>query len=312
MSDIITIIGALPVSQKVKDDIINVYALIAEAESHVHGVPVEEIHFHEVGTMDAVADVAAVCILMDELQVERVAASPIHVGSGQVRCAHGILPVPAPATAYILQGVPTYGGRIRGELCTPTGAALLKYFVNEYCAQPQMIVSKIGYGLGTKEFEQANVIRAVLGDTSDSEDRVMELACNLDDMTAEEIGFAMEQLLSAGALDVYTIPIGMKKNRPGTLLTCMCKESRKQEMLKLIFMYTTTIGVREYDCNRYTLSRREEVLDTEFGKVRRKTVSGWGVTRSKLEYEDLAQAAREKGCSVAKIRAAIEKNEKEE
>ncbi len=189
MADITAIIEKLEISDKVKKDILNVYHLIAEAESYVHGVPVEEIHFHEVGTMDAVADVAAVCILLDELHPDEIMASPVHVGSGHVRCAHGILPVPAPAAAYILQGVPTYGGSIKGELCTPTGAALLKYFVKEYSSQPQMVVSKIGYGCGRKEFEQANVVRAVIGETPDHEDRIHELACNLDDMTAEEIGF---------------------------------------------------------------------------------------------------------------------------
>ncbi len=150
--------------EKVKSDILEVYGLIARAESHAHGVPVTEIHFHEVGTMDAVADVTAVCLLMDRLAPERVIVSPVHVGSGQVRCAHGILPVPAPATAHILTGVPIYGGKIKGELCTPTGAALLRHFADSFGDMPVMTLLRVGYGMGTKDFEAANLVRAMLGE----------------------------------------------------------------------------------------------------------------------------------------------------
>ena len=153
------------IPENVKNDVMKVYELIAEAESHAHGVPVTEIHFHEVGTMDAVADITAVCLLMDRLSPDKVIASPVHVGSGQVRCAHGILPVPTPATAYILQEIPTYGGGIKGELCTPTGAALLKYFVDEFGTMPEMKVERIGYGMGKKDFKAANCVRAMLGET---------------------------------------------------------------------------------------------------------------------------------------------------
>lgn len=166
MSDIEKIVTDLPISPKVKADILAVYGLIAEAESHVHGVPVTEIHFHEVGTMDAIADIAAVCFLMEKLSPEKVVVSPVHVGSGQVRCAHGILPVPAPATAYILRDIPIYGGTIKGELCTPTGAALLKYFATDFGNMPVMKVRTIGYGMGKKDFEAANCIRAMLGEQS--------------------------------------------------------------------------------------------------------------------------------------------------
>lgn len=167
MSDIQKIVSDLPVSSKVKEDVLAVYHLIGEAESHAHGVPVTEIHFHEVGTMDAVADITAVCYLMEKLSPEKVAVSPIHVGSGQVKCAHGILPVPAPATAYILQDVPIYGGSIRGELCTPTGAALLKYFATDFGSMPMMKASAIGYGMGKKDFEAANCVRAMIGESYD-------------------------------------------------------------------------------------------------------------------------------------------------
>lgn len=157
--------GHLSLPEKVKKDIMAVYELIAQAESQVHGVPVTEIHFHEVGTMDAIADITMVCLLMDRLSPERVVASPIHTGSGQIRCAHGILPVPAPATAYILKGVPIYGGSIKGELCTPTGAALLKYFATEFGTMPVMKTESIGYGMGKKDFEAANCLRAFWGET---------------------------------------------------------------------------------------------------------------------------------------------------
>lgn len=293
MADIAHTISHLNISDKVRQDVLAVYDLIAQAESHAHGVPVEQIHFHEVGTMDAIADVTAVCYLMDKLGIDKVYASPVHVGSGQVRCAHGVLPVPAPATAHILRGVPIYGGEIKGELCTPTGAALLKHFVSEFGKMPPMTVEKIGYGMGTKDFPAANCVRAMLGSTDDSRDSITELSCNLDDMTGEELGFAMEQLLEGGALDVYTTAISMKKNRPATMLTVLCRAEQKEEMVRLIFRHTTTLGIREAEFTRYTLQRHMESVETPYGPVRKKVVSGYGVSRSKLEYEDLAKIARE-------------------
>jgi hypothetical protein len=298
LGDIEKILSSLALPQKVREDALSVYRLIAEAEGHVHGKSVEEIHFHEVGTLDAVADVTAVCLLMHELAPEQITASPVHVGSGQVRCAHGILPVPAPATAYLLRNIPTYGGGVQGELCTPTGAALLRHFVQEFGAQPVMRVEKIGYGMGKKDFPQANCVRAMLGQSEGQTDSVVELRCNLDDMTPEEVGFATQLLLEAGALDVYTIPIGMKKNRPGTLLTCMCREEQREEMIRLLFLHTTTLGLRESVSRRYTLDRRTETVDTQYGSVGVKSVSGWGVAREKPEYEDLARIAREQGISL--------------
>lgn len=305
MQSITAIVGNLDIPEEVKKDILAVYDLIAQAESHVHGRPVDEIHFHEVGSMDAVADVAAVCLLMHELKPERVVASPVHVGSGHVHCAHGILPVPAPATAWILQDIPTYGGKVRGELCTPTGAALLKYFVQEFGSQPPMRVEGIGYGCGQKEFEVANCVRAMCGETADNQEYIVELRCNLDDMTPEAVGFAMEELFAAGALDVYTTAVGMKKNRPGILLTCMCKEKQREEMIRLLFLHTTTLGVRESVCNRYTLKRTMKTETTVYGNVRIKEVSGWGIKRQKAEYEDLARIAREQEMPIAQVRECV-------
>ena len=302
MADIAHIISHLNISEKVREDVLAVYDLIAQAESHAHGVPVEQIHFHEVGTMDAVADVAAVCYLIDKLNVDRITATPVHVGCGQVKCAHGILPVPAPATAYILQGVPTYGGEIRGELCTPTGAALLKHFVQQFGKQEVMSTLRIGYGMGKKDFPAANCVRAMLGSNNEKTDTIAELSCNLDDMTGEEIGFAMEQLFAAGALDVYTTAIGMKKNRPGILLTILCKQKDKEMLVRQIFKHTTTLGIRENTFNRYTLQRRTETVQTPYGPVHRKISSGYGVERSKPEYEDLAEIARNEGISLRQVR----------
>ncbi len=307
MAGIASIIDGLDIPAPVKEDMKAVYALIAEAESHAHGMPVDQIHFHEVGTMDAVADIAGVCLLFHELGADRIIASPVHVGSGHVHCAHGILPVPAPATAHILQGIPVYSTQVQGELCTPTGAALLKHFVKEFREMPVMTTSKIGYGMGKKDFERANCVRAFLGDTAETGDEIAELSCNLDDMTAEAIGFAEEALFEAGALEVYTIPVGMKKSRPGILLTCMCRREDEEKMVELLFRHTTTLGVREHISRRFTLKRREETVETAYGPVRKKISQGHGVTRAKLEYEDLAAIAKKAGRPLEEIRKEIEK-----
>ena len=305
MDEISHLIGHLKVSEKTAEHIRAVYGSIADAESRVHGVPVDQIHFHEVGTMDAVADVAAVCWLLEYLNIDKIYASAVHVGSGQVQCAHGILPVPAPAAALLLEGVPIYGGEIRGELCTPTGAALLKHFVSGFGPIPLMTPEKTGYGMGHKDFPAANCVRAVLGHTGEGSDEMTELACNLDDMTAEDIGFAMEQLLSAGAADVWTVPIGMKKNRPGTMLCVLCRPERKAEMTALLMKHTTTLGVRETGHRRTVLTRQEACRETSYGPVRVKTASGSGIERRKYEYEDLARIARETGMSLAQVREIL-------
>lgn len=286
-------ISHLSLSQWAAEQARQVYRMIAAAESKVHGVTVEQIHFHEVGSMDALADVAAVCYLMEKLSPDRVEASPVHVGSGRISCAHGILPVPAPATAELLKGIPIYGGSITGELCTPTGAALLRQFVSSFGPMPVMTLDAVGYGMGKKDFAAANCLRVLLGHGEEEEDAVVELRCNLDDMTGEEIGFATEQLLKAGALDVFTTPIGMKKNRPGVLLTVLCKSKHRETMVRQLFRCTTTLGIREESCRRYTLARRTETTETPCGPLRRKIASGYGVERRKPEYEDLARIARQ-------------------
>lgn len=299
------LLSHLDLPQTVRDDALGVYHRIAEAESKVHGRPVDQIHFHEVGTLDALADVVGVCLLMHLLAPEKVYASSVHVGSGQVRCAHGILPVPAPATALLLAGVPIYGGAIQGELCTPTGAALLTHFVTKFGELPSMQLLKSGYGMGTKDFPAANCVRAMLGEQDAPTEEILELSCNLDDCTGEVIGFAMERLLDAGALDVYWTSVGMKKNRPGILLTCMCRPSDREKMVKLLFKHTTTLGVRESAFRRYTLSRESKTIQTPDGDIRVKVSTGYGVAREKPEFDDLAKIARKTGKSLSELQKNI-------
>ena len=311
ISEILSFIDSVPLEVKVREDAKKVYSLIAEAESRVHGHPIENVHFHEVGSLDALADVLSVCALMHELAPERILASEVNVGSGTVRCAHGILPVPAPATELILRGVPIYSGKIKSELCTPTGAALLKFFVLKFGAMPTMKIENAGCGTGKKDFECANVVRAFIGETANDGEEIIELACNLDDMTPEELAFAMEELFSLGALDVYFTNIGMKKSRPGVKLTCMCREKQRERMLECIFKHTTTLGVREYACKRYELGRSEKAVRTLDGEVRVKISSGYGVVREKAEYEDLAAIARKSGKTIAQIRSEVLKADKQ-
>lgn len=288
MSDIEKIIGGLNVSDKVKQDALAVYGLIAEAESKAHGKEISEIHFHEVGTMDAVADIVGVCVLLEQIGADKIVVSPLATGYGQVRCAHGILPVPAPATASIIEGIPTYSGNVEGELLTPTGAALLKHFADSFGQRPVMEIEKTGYGMGKKDFEKANMLRTFIGNTEGEGDKVIEFKFNVDDMTGEEIGYATGVLMEAGALDVYTTPIGMKKNRPGILFTMLVKPEDKEKFAKLVFENTTTIGIRYNEMDRYKLARREEKVLTKYGEVRVKVTEGYGVIKAKPEYDDIS------------------------
>ena len=307
VADIEALISGLAVSDRVKADAKAVYALIADAESRVHGRPVTEIHFHEVGTLDAVADVVGVCLLMEQLSPDQVIVSPVHTGSGHVHCAHGILPVPAPATALILEGIPSYGGQVKGELCPPTGAALLKHFASRFGDRPVMAVEAIGYGMGKKDFDQANCVRAFLGESEGERETVTRLECNLDDTTGEDLGFAMEQLFAAGARDVYTQSIGMKKNRPGVLLSVICLPQDADRLAAVMMKHTTTLGIRRQDLSRYVLDRREETVSTEYGPVRVKRASGMGAERVKAEYEDIAARAKELNRPLETVREAVRK-----
>jgi uncharacterized protein (TIGR00299 family) protein len=313
------LVNSLRVGDNAKKNALDVYKLLADAESYVHGKPVDRIHFHEVGDMDAVADIVGVCVLIDELSPSLILASPINVGGGGVRCAHGVMPVPSPAAACLLRNIPIYGDDGRGELCTPTGAALLKYFVNKFCALPTMSVDKIGYGMGKKDFERANCLRVYIGSADNSingvndsddinninginpNDRIAELVCALDDMTPEAVAFAQETLLSAGALDVCATPTVMKKGRAGIVFTCLCRIDDRDTILPLMFKHTSTLGIREYIVNRYTLCRERYAIQTKYGAARVKSASGFGVKKSKPEYDDVAAIAREHGMSLGDV-----------
>lgn len=305
MKNIVEIIEDMEVSQYVKNNAISIYELIAEAESVAHNKPVNEIHFHEVGDIDAIYDIVGNCILMEMINPDKIIASPIHVGFGHVKCAHGIMPIPAPATAFILKDIPIYGGGIQGELCTPTGAAILKHFVNSFGNMPMMNVKKIGYGMGKKDFEAVNCVRGFLGESGRSED-IIELVCTMDDITGEEIGYVQEILFESSAIEVYTTNIQMKKNRPGIMLTVLCLENDRKKIQELIFKHTTTIGIKEYKISRTKLERTSEVITSKFGKVRAKVSKGYGVVREKYEYEDLKKIAKDKDLSIRQLLKYLE------
>ena len=300
LKEIHAAIDGLEVSAFVKNHAKAVYGRLAEAESCVHGQTVEEVHFHEVGAWDAVADVAGVCLAMELLSPEQVIVSPVHVGYGHVKCAHGLLPVPAPATALLLKDVPIYG-EVKSELCTPTGAALLTHFADRFGSMPMMRTYRVGCGCGTKELERANCLRAFWGESAEEAGQIIELACNLDDMTPEAVAFAAEQLMEAGGLDVYTTAIGMKKGRPGILLTCLCRPEDERKMAELLFRHTTTLGIRKSLQDRYTLTRSITEKETPYGTIPIKEATGWGVKKSKAEYEDVAKAAREHDISLSEV-----------
>lgn len=292
------LIGSLDLPKEVRDNARRVYDAIAEAEAKAHGRPVEQVHFHEVGALDAVADVTGVCYAIYLLKPEHIVVSPVHVGSGTVRCAHGIMPVPAPATANLLADAPMYGGSIRGELCTPTGAALIAHFADSFGDMPVMSKTSVGIGVGTKEFEQANCVRVFLGEMSAASVKkpgngeIAELVCNIDDMTPEALAFAAARLLEFGALDAYTVAGTMKKGRPGWELTVLCETDRIDETARDIMRETTTNGVRVRLCEKYFLTPGIKIVQTEHGQVRIKTADGFGIRHGKPEYEDTAAYAR--------------------
>lgn len=255
---------------------------------------------------DAIVDVLGACRLMEILNPDHIYATPVRMGFGQVHCAHGIVPVPAPATATLLQGIPAYAGDIRGEMCTPTGAAILKAYVEKFMEMPVLVIDKTGYGMGKKDFERVNCVRAFACKNAGGKDEVIELSTNLDDMTGEELSFAAEAMREAGALDVYTQPIYMKKNRPGVILTVMCKAEDEEEIAHLFFKNTSTWGIRRRVVERLHMDRNIDQMNTKFGPVRVKTGSGFGVTRTKVEYEDIARIAKENNMSLAEVRSEIQ------
>lgn len=301
LHDVEHLISHLRLPAPVLEQAREVYRRLAQAESRAHGVAVDLVHFHEVGALDAVADVAAACYALYLLHPDEVVVSPIHVGSGMVRCAHGLVPVPAPATAHLLEGAPCYGGDIQGELCTPTGAALLSAFATRFGPMPPMVLEKTGYGMGKKEFSAANCVRALLGRSQEAGREIAELVCNLDDMTPEALSFACQQLLEEGALDAYILPGYMKKGRPGWQLVVLCDPADKDSLVGRVFAHTSTTGLRVRTCQKHVLDYTITTQDTPYGPVRIKQAQGYGVSRSKPEYEDVARIAREHNITLEEI-----------
>lgn len=310
-SSILEKIDSLELPGEVKRNASAIYKLIGEAEAKVHQTNLEQIHFHEVGSLDAIADVCGCALLFYLIEADNIYCSPIHVGNGFVKCAHGVLPVPAPATAELLKGIPHYTGSITSELLTPTGATILKYYVKKFCSMPVIATDAIGYGMGTKDFHIANCLRIFSGesfeaDSFPSDDSILGISCNLDDMTGEAIGLATEILIAAGALDVFVTPIQMKKNRPGILLTCLCNIYDREKFTGLLFLHTTTRGVRYQTYQRAKLASTFESRKSPYGNVRVKKSSGYGVEKEKAEFEDLKTLVLKHGCSIEEIQRNLD------
>jgi uncharacterized protein (TIGR00299 family) protein len=286
-----------------------IFRRLGEAEARIHNVPVETIHFHEVGALDAIVDIVGACIGLDLQKIDRVVCSPLNVGCGTVRTGHGVLPVPAPATADLLRGVPTYSTGIACELVTPTAAAILTTVADEFGPQPKMRVGAVGYGAGAADLaEQPNVLRLFVGEavstaeTAAWDEEIAVIEANLDDMNPQIYGYFTEKALEAGALDVFSAPIQMKKGRPGTLLTVLCPEEDAERMIRLVFAETTTIGVRSHTVRRRCLARESVTVSTSFGPVRMKLASANGkVLNAAPEYEDCRKIAAEKNVPLRQV-----------
>jgi pyridinium-3,5-bisthiocarboxylic acid mononucleotide nickel chelatase len=295
-------------SKSVQKNAAAIFRKLGEAEASVHDVPLEKIHFHEVGAVDAIVDIAGACIAFDALGIEKFACSPLNVGGGTAKMAHGVLPVPAPATAKLLQGKPTYSNGVQRELVTPTGAAIVSTLCDTFGPQPQMTVSAIGYGAGSIELEgQPNVVRIMIGEAADKviagfDEEISVIEANLDDMNPQIYGYFLEKALAAGALDVYTTPVQMKKNRPGTLLTLLCKPQDTNSLMSLVFAETTTFGARTYRAQRRTLPRESVNVHTQFGDVRVKLSRVNGrILHVAPEFDDCRKLAVEKNVPLQRV-----------
>ncbi len=294
-----------------KDRAIHLFRRLGEAEAAIHDVPLEQIHLHEVGALDSIIDIVGIVHGMDWLGADRIVASPLNVGSGTVTCAHGIFPVPAPATARLLQGVPVYAGAVAAELVTPTGALIVTEYADAFGRLPMMRVESIGYGAGSRDFPgNPNVLRILVGDveTSAAVDRVTVLECEIDDMNPQLFGPLMERLHQAGALDVFYGAVQMKKNRPGTLVTVVARPEQREVLSGLLFAETTTIGVRYHEMQRDCLAREVRSIATPVGPIRFKIASRAGrVMNASPEFEDCAKAATEHGLAIKEVQAIATK-----
>jgi uncharacterized protein (TIGR00299 family) protein len=288
-----------------RDLALRIFRRLAEAEAAAHGLPVEKVHFHEVGALDSIADIAGAAIGLDLLGVDRFTSRSVPTGSGVVKCAHGLMPIPAPGTAALLKGVPLASSSIKAELTTPTGAAILTTVVQQWIEQPVMTIERIGHGAGRREFvEQPNLLRLFIGTvtTPAETDQVWVLETNLDDLPSEVIGYCYELLLAAGALDVFSTPIFMKKNRPGVLLSVLAPETVLLAVEEILFRETTTFGIRRSLVSRHKLNRRPCTVSTPWGLVQGKL--GWQEGRPPVfspEYEDCARVARQHGVALREV-----------
>lgn len=313
LGDVLEVIAKARLDAAVTRRAETIFRRLAEAEAEVHGVSVEEVHFHEVGAIDAIVDVLSAAYFLEASGAERVLASPVCVGFGRIRAAHGVMPVPAPATALLLRGVPTYGGDVEGELTTPTGAAILAASVDAFGPQPLMRVEKIGWGAGTRELEhQPNCLRVLLGDLVEEpapgrfvEERLLEVECHIDDMRGEDLAFLVDTLLEGPAVDVLLIPAQGKKGRPAHIVRVLAPVSEERAVLEALFQGSTTLGARVRKERRIRLEREETVVETALGPVRAKRVGGASGLSFRPEYDDLAALARRRGVSLAEARAAF-------
>ncbi len=308
--DIIFLIESSDLNENVKKLAKDIFLNIGLAEAKIHDKDLNEVHFHEVGAIDSIVDIVGVAICIDALNVDEILSSSVHVGTGFVKSQHGVIPVPAPATLEILKNVPVYSRGIRSELVTPTGAAIIKTLVKDYCTLPEMAIDKIGYGHGTKDLEITNTLRVILGEkkteildnTQNQEDKVVVLETNIDDMSSELYTYLYEKLLANNALDVFSTPILMKKNRPAYKFSVICKSKDKDNIERIIFKETTTFGIRAYEVTRNTLDRNFTKISTSFGEVTVK--NGYldnEIIKSSFEFEDLKKIAIEKNIPISKI-----------
>ena len=302
LSEIRTIISAAVISDHAKKTAIAIFEGLGRAEAKIHDVPIESVHFHEVGAVDAMVDIVCAAVGAEALGVDEIICSPLNVGGGTVKCAHGTFPVPAPATLELLADAPVYSSGWQAELVTPTGAAIVKTLASRFQSFPEMKISKSGYGAGSRDFPgHPNVVRLTIGQSAGTAlpaqtapETVAVLEANLDDLNPQVFGYVMDRLLEEGALDVFGMPVQMKKNRPGTLLTTLCKPEDASKLSQLIFTETTTLGVRRRDEMRQTLARRWETVGTPWGDVRIKIASMNGtITNYAPEYEDCRRIAAE-------------------
>jgi pyridinium-3,5-bisthiocarboxylic acid mononucleotide nickel chelatase len=301
LSTILEILNNSHLAPPVRERAARIFQKLGEAEAHVHDAPLEKVHFHEVGAVDAIVDIVGSCIGFHALGIERFACSPLNVGGGTAKMAHGVLPVPAPATARLLQGAPTFSNGVQHELVTPTGAAIVATLCDSFGPQPPMIVSAIGYGAGTTDLEgQPNVVRIMIGESADktwsaNDEEISIIEANLDDMNPQIYGYVLEKALLAGALDVYTTALQMKKNRPGTLLTILCRPEDTEALMSLIFAETTTFGIRSHRAQRRALPREWVNVSTTYGSVRIKLSRSNGhILHVTPEYDDCRKLAVEK------------------